>query len=623
MNDDGEHYATFATLSETLFNETVQTLKRLAALVQPSRLPTRKTELVELLTEQLQGERLRNLWNQLDELQQAAVAETVYGQDSLFHADRFLAKYGTSPDWGERKGFSTHDAKPSLLGLFFYHGSIPDELKQRLINFVPEPTPTELHIVDDIPAFMEQEWEIWNPQTKSYETGTVEVPVIRRETERTAFYEFKAVLELIEAQEISVSEKTHTPTSAALKAIDKLLLNGDFYDDVTLAAESADQDYEAIGPIRAFAWPMLLQAGHLIEPAGRRLRLTAAGAKALQGPSEKALSALWQRWLKSRLFDELSRIDNVKGQAGRGRQGLTAVAPRRETLDAVLSICPTNHWIEVDELFRDMQANERDFEVTHDPWNLYVIDPNYGSLGHEGYHDWSILQARYALCVLFEYAATLGLIDVAYVVPHGARPNYQHIWGTDDFSFFSRYDGLLYIRINPLGAYCLGQADSYRAAPLAEEEATPQEPRLQVLPNLEIHASNNALSPVEAFLLDSYAKKVSDNVWQLDQVRLLEILEKGHSVAVLRELLETYSDQALPETVSRFLADMQDPSKRLRDLSAARLIECADAALARLLANDVATQGLCMLAGDRYLVVREDLAGQFRNALHKLGYTLT
>jgi len=40
---------------------------------------------------------------------------------------------------------------------------------------------------------------------------------------------------------------------------------------------------------------------------------------------------------------------------------------------------------------------------------------------------------------------------------------HSDLWGTDELSFFSRYDGLMYFRINPLGAYCLGMASAYQA----------------------------------------------------------------------------------------------------------------------------------------------------------------
>jgi hypothetical protein len=108
---------------------------------------------------------------------------------------------------------------------------------------------------------------------------------------------------------------------------------------------------------------------------------------------------------------------------------------------------------------------------------------------------WKILQARYALCLLFEYAATLGLIDVAYIPPHGARPDYGNLWGVDDLSFFSRYDN-------------------------------------------------------------------------------------------------------------------------------ARLIECADAVMAALIANDSRTQPFCLRAGERHLVVPAESEARFRSALRKVGYSL-
>ena len=64
--------------------------------------------------------------------------------------------------------------------------------------------------------------------------------------------------------------------------------------------------------------------------------------------------------------------------------------------------------------------------------------------------------SEFMLCLLLEYAATLGLIDVALIPPAGARRDYGGLWGTDELVYFSRYDGLMYFRVTPLGAYCLG-----------------------------------------------------------------------------------------------------------------------------------------------------------------------
>ncbi|MGH3674919.1 MAG: hypothetical protein ACRDU5_04125, partial [Mycobacterium sp.] len=50
--------------------------------------------------------------------------------------------------------------------------------------------------------------------------------------------------------------------------------------------------------------------------------------------------------------------------------------------------------------------------------------------------------------MLFEYAATLGLIDVTYTDPADARDDFRDNWGADDLDYLSRYDGLRAIRIN-------------------------------------------------------------------------------------------------------------------------------------------------------------------------------
>ena len=111
-------------------------------------------------------------------------------------------------------------------------------------------------------------------------------------------------------------------------------------------------------------------------------------------------------------------------------------------------------------------------------------------------------------------------------------------------------------------------------------------------------------------------------MWKLEQGRLLEALEAGHDIAVLAELLVSLGGQPLPETVERFLEDMARRARSLKATGTARLIECADAVLATLIANDSRTKPYCLLAGDRYLVVPAESEARVRGALRKLGYGL-
>ena len=65
------------------------------------------------------------------------------------------------------------------------------------------------------------------------------------------------------------------------------------------------------------------------------------------------------------------------------------------------------------------------------------------------------------MAFLFEYAATLGLIDLAYPYPSDARDDHTDFWGADDLDALSRYDGLQYFRLNNLGAWCLGHTQDH------------------------------------------------------------------------------------------------------------------------------------------------------------------
>jgi hypothetical protein len=52
------------------------------------------------------------------------------------------------------------------------------------------------------------------------------------------------------------------------------------------------------------------------------------------------------------------------------------------------------------------------------------------------------------------------------------------------------------------------------------------------------------------------------------------------------------------------------------------VIECADPALATLIARDRTTRALCRQIGDRHLAVPLDTELKFRTAVRKLGYVI-
>jgi len=266
-------------------------------------------------------------------------------------------------------------------------------------------------------------------------------PVLIRCTAPDALSNLVCVLELTADGQVRYAA-SRRPSAATVKLVDDVLVAGDFYDTGE--------------PIAAFAWPLLIQLGGLARLAGSRLELSARGRATLASPSYEALAALWHRWLGSVSNDELARIDAVKGQRKPGT--LTSAVTRRAAVAAGLAALTPGAWTGVGKVLALLRAQQPPLVATRSLralWRLYVTDPYHGSLGYAGPRAWDVVEGRYALCVLFEYAATLGLIDVAYTGPCGARRDYQALWGTGQLSCLSRYDGLAAVRVNELGAAIL------------------------------------------------------------------------------------------------------------------------------------------------------------------------
>jgi hypothetical protein len=626
------------TVHEALDVLTIEQLQALVALLPTPARPTRKGELVALLEQHLAGTQLRALWEQLDATQQLAVAETIHDEHGVFNAHRFRAKYGTLPVFGTKKDAWGYGDMPSLLRLFLFRASrygdgtsvVPAELPYQLRRYVPKPSGPVLQSTDALPEqfeLVEKEYE-WQEgdqgitivmgkrvlqmprQQPNTTTITHQLPLTHRDTERAAQQDLHTVLRLVDKGRIAVSEKTGHASTAAVAEIGSLLRDGDFY-ALTPKQNTGDQ---AIGPIKAYAWPLLVQAAKLAERHDKKLALTKAGRQALGTPAADTLRLIWQRWLKTKLLDEFHRVDAIKGQHGKGKRAMTAVEGRRAGINTALHHCPVGRWVKADDFFRFMVAAGHDFEVTREPWDLYIANPHDGSLGYEGFHDWELLQGRYALCLLFEYAATLGLIDVAYVAPAGVRRDFRSLWGTDDLAFLSRYDGLLYFRLNPLGAYCLGLAEAYTPS------AVPTRAGLTVLPSLQINVSEEALAPDEALLLGAYAEQETDTVWRLNREKALAAVESGHQIAELRAFLQARDAQPLPETVESFLLTTERRARALVNTGTALLIACAEAEVAARVANHELLKKWCLRAGERQLVVPVEAEEPFRKALRSLGY---
>jgi len=523
------------------------------------------------------------------------VAEALYDEDHSFDAARFHAKYGSVPVWSSprrTRGGTTP------VGLFLVPGTsdresdqpfIPSDLATRLRTFVPEPRKEVLGCLDE---------------PVSVNDG---LPLTVVDTEQAATQELFAVLQLVDMGKIQVSAQTRRPSAKGMAAIREVLVGGDFYP----SAEREHTWQQEIGPIRAFAWPLIVQAAGLASIAGSRLALTAAGRRALGRPAVETLRHAWKKWVGASTFDEFSRVDAIKGQSDRKR--LTAVVERRHAIADALAECPVGAWVAISELSRHMRAAGNTFEVAHDPWKLYIGEMQYGSLGYEGSHGWGVLQERYMMALLFEYAATLGLVDVAYTSPEGARRDFRSMWGTDELGFLSRYDGLSCVRLTGLGACCLDLGDRH------ESTVAPAAGRVTIRPSLDIVADRGRFDPGDETFLSTFCVRRGEG-FALDRASALAAIEKGHRASDLARFLEEACPDALPDGAQAFLEDLARRAATLSVAGHALLIECTDPDLASRLGHGTKTKHLCTVVDNRTIVVPAESEAAFRRAVNALGY---
>ena len=595
------------TLEELLNVRVVDELKNLARLLTGAKLPTRKAEIIAVIVREM-TEYTRDYWDLLDDLQQKAVAEALYAP--WFDEDGFFAKYGENPDWGKDPAWYNRNREPSLLNLFIlsdksygYAGRqkmVPEDLKVILKKFVPQPAPAKLDVETDRPEQVEiSQYDFWTEKNK-----VKKIPLDHADTEQTAQEDLVSVLRLIDVGKVRLTEKTKRPTAASLRAIGEVLWGGDFYPD----REKRDEWEELPGPIKAYAWPALIHAAKLARLQSGKLHLTPAGRKALTAPPHETIKTLWQAWLKNAKTDELQRISAIRGQTGEGKAGLTSPVTRRDVIVKALKKCPIETWFGCEAFCNYMRAAGYLLIVSDEPWELYIFD-HYGHLDDDG---WALLASCYTKALLFEYAATLGLVDVGYIDPVDAP---LEVESAPDLVFLSRYDGLMYVRINALGAFCLGRKRSYTPSEVAVEHV------LKVLPNFDVVAFK-PLPQGDQLLLAQFAEKTADNVWTIRPEQMLKGLESGQSLDHMRSFLKHKSGEELPQPVAVLFDDIAGKVSRLHAKGTAHLIEVTDVETAQFLAHDRGVSKHCYLAGDRQLVVPEKSLTAFRNALRKVGYIL-
>lgn len=567
----------------------------LQALPNSRYLPTRKAELQQRLVQTLNPENCQWLWQQLSPLEQHAVAETLHCTGGLYTPDRLAAKYNELPSGGGHN-MHGHRSNYPLLNLLFYRADkddsrywLPEEIGLLLRPFVKPPAPFTLTTLPD------------------GSDELLDTTIIEREY--TAQSELTQLMGMMEQGQLKISSQTGKPSAALLK---QLSLDLDEY-----YPELNDEDCHYPQHIKAFGWCQLLRYAPWVNLTNGRFKLDRRTLSQYSQSTATLIRAIWSAWIEQDAVDEFRRIDVIKGQTGKGASAFTDVTARRQQcINALrhfhsMSGDQSSEWISITAFSRLMRIEGFDFEVTDDPWSLYMFDRHYGTLGYDA--DWAMLEGRYLRVLLLEYAATLGLIDVALTLPNEAEIDFGWTWGSDDLSCLSRYDGLLYFRLTALGRYCFGITKHY-------DNASPKHPTpLTVSANCAIRLSA-PLQPSEQLQLELYADKQNSTSWQLSPDKIIQRAEQHDDLSDLRQFLAARDPQPfLPEPVEQLLTKSLQNANAISVVSDTKLLRCQSETLAKQLALASTTAPLCLYCGDDLLTIKAKDEKRFRNAVRKLG----
>ncbi len=610
------------SMSEMLGRHTNFVLSRLMALVPPPpdsrRLPTRKDEMLAWLTRLArEPETLADFWSRLTELERDALAAAVHdpATPGRLDARAFLVKHGGLP---RRSSDYVHDSALDARSVtrmavcFTEEYAVPGDLAEALRRLVPSPPDQGVRAWEALPE-VEVYVDELGKQTR--------LPLTAVSTEPHAFHDLLAVLGLIEAGLLKVSPSTQAPVQSTLKAVNAVLSQPEY--PGTIGAESL----RAAESIRTHSLVSLMLATEwagVHKQAPGKLALSPEGEAFLRAPSPERLMQALEAWVDDPLNDELLRLDGLHGMSTVAA-GAAPPSDRRIALLNTLCCLPFGVWLDVEDVFRAslITGNHFDVETTshsqiftgaYGHWNNAPL----GRTDSEVY--WRVVKCQVMLVMMFESLASFGLLDVAYL-PSNSRVYYKGLHAPSGLHGVacSHCEGLRFIRVNPLGAYLLRQANSY-AGPVALQAAGPA---LRVLPNQQVmlmarRPGSAAGHPV----LTKFCDRDSDDAYRLSADKLLRLFEAGDmSPADVVAYLERESGAPLPQTVSEMLADVARRSDLLELAGEALVFRARDHALALLLGHDRALQKLgCLRAGDDRIVVPKAQAAAFRRRVRELGY---
>jgi hypothetical protein len=179
----------------------------------------------------------------------------------------------------------------------------------------------------------------------------------------------------------------------------------------------------------------------------------------------------------------------------------------------------------------------------------------------------------------------------------------------------SQYDSLLYFRINPWGAFLLGQAGNYESGKPEETDL------LRIDDERRVHLLADC-PPADRLQLEVLADQLDEQTYQLDTVKVLTAVESGQSLEQITTFLTANHQGDLPSSTAKWLAALQRNQRAFQENGEAVMIQLKQPGLEELISKDPSLSKICRILDNKTILIRQSQMTRFRNRLKELGYLL-
>ncbi|MDR2669124.1 MAG: helicase-associated domain-containing protein [Desulfovibrio sp.] len=477
--------------------------------------------------------RFEQLWAGLNDAERRIISLHVWGDGSepVRYADEVAEEFAIA---GRREGF-----------YYLYTRNGLDRFKERYAEknsklwlLFPKSKDNLLFLGDLYDAVGEME--------RVYTKGSDTLVFLTRENRLS---EFGTIVRFCNSNKVSVTKSGSFSKSSALK-----LWNFCGYEEYTADINVKPEDIRTTqGLLVTFPLTVLCTISGLLAvteggcvPGGKAVSF-------LSLPHEQLVKKLFDAYIKSKNFDEISIMTGIK--AKRGHHTFEA----RQNLVEELKYCPIGQPVYTHEFERFLRIDNYTFARKSES---HVVGTGNGSYGYAA--EWEEYEHP-LIHIILSFFGALGILDIA--------------WGenSDDYGDRGRRIPIAF-RINPLGAYVLGSSDLY-VAPAAPK--TKIKGGFTVLPDYTIVVPDSEDRLKHEIYFEKLFTKVSTTdeaaIYKLDFGTIVRAVDSGVSIADLRNYLFA-SDRTMPENVVRALDDWEKQAGRIR-LRQVTILECDEAAL--------------------------------------------